>query len=115
MINILIDCANKEIRVDKDGQQYFYAKCTQNIATCAVVAWQIVHHLSHEFGESPIISYFGITPDGKQVNISINIATQAFCTLMDNFGSPNDLISAQTNLAIQLLIQGTEEGANNNK
>jgi len=108
MINILIDCANKEIRVDKDGEQYYYAKCRQNLATAAIVAWQIVHDLSHELNESTIISYFGITLDGEEKNTKVNIGTQAFCLLMDNFGGVNDIVTSQTNLAIQLLIHGIE-------
>lgn len=108
MINILIDCANNEVRVDRDSIQYFYAKPFNNMATIVICAWQVAHSLSHEFGET-VVQYFGVTPDGRNVNFNIDIAAQAFCILLDNFGGIKDITTSQTNLALQLLIHGAHQ------
>lgn len=76
------------------------------MATTAIVAWQLVHNLSHEFNDNEV-NYFGVTPDGREVNCKVDINTQAFCMLMDNFGSKEDLVTTQTNLGLQLLIHGS--------
>jgi|SRR6185295_3452555 len=103
MINILIDCANKEVSVDRDNIKYYLAKTNDNIASATVIAWQIVHELSHKFDER-IIQYFGITPDGREMSSKVDIGTQAFCLLMDNFGSHEHLLLTQTSLGVQLLV-----------
>lgn len=108
MINILIDCKGREVRVDRNGEQYFYAKANKNLSTAAIVAWQTAHELSHDHDER-VISYFGIAPDGRELNFDVDIGCQAFCIMIDNFGSAADLLTSQTNLAIQLLIHGANQ------
>lgn len=114
MIDILIDCSNGEIEVVREGIRYYNAKTNRNIASAVVIAWQIVHELSHDFADTDV-NYTGVTPEGENKTTLVNIKTKAFCLFMDNFGSAEHLLLSQTNLGLQLLIHGLETAKESNE